>query len=200
LFAVAINNGENCCYLRQVLKLARFKKRETFFFPSIIKLTRITCLHRHRLPQTDSKLTQKLVTNNEFIVQRVCVLFLSQTILFLAAVGSVIGQYHVYENGEGQQDVAYDSPLSPGSFTGTTYEGEGGSHQVYPSVGYVTPLTTSYGEPVRNSYSDPMSHYGAGDYSGASYDGGGFGNEHAHHGDRVRIRVSYDTRDICVKY
>jgi hypothetical protein len=128
----------------------------------------------------------------------VCILFLLQAILFVAGVGSVIAQYHVYENGEGQQNVGYDSPLSPtGSLTGTKYgggedvisPGGGGRYKVYPTVKYVTPQTTSYGDPVRNSYSDPTAYYGAGDYSGGIYDSG-FGNEHSRHPERVKIQVS----------
>ncbi|PNF30497.1 hypothetical protein B7P43_G10871 [Cryptotermes secundus] len=105
------------------------------------------------------------------------------TVLVLAALGSVIAQYHVYENGEGQQNVGYDSPLSPtGSFTGATYGGGGEGFEVYPTVNYVRSQTTSYGEPVRNSY------YWAGDHSGGIYDGG-FGNEYGHHPQRVKIQV-----------
>jgi hypothetical protein len=131
-----------------------------------------------------------------------------QTILFLAAVGSVTAQYHVYENGEAQQNVGYDSPLSPaGSLTGTTYgggkdiisPGVGGTYKFYPTVKYVTPQTTSYGEPVRNSYSDPTTYYGAGDYGGGIYDGG-FGNGQGDHPQRVKIQVSQDRHNIYVNW
>jgi hypothetical protein len=126
-----------------------------------------------------------------------CILFLLQTVLFLAAASSVIAQYHVYENGEGQQHVGYDSPLSPtGSLTGADYvggkgvisPGGGGRYKVYPTVKYVTPPATSYGEPVRNLYSDPTSYYGAGDHSGQNYDGG-YGNKHDDLKGRVKIQV-----------
>jgi hypothetical protein len=131
-----------------------------------------------------------------------------QTILFLAAVGSVTAQYHVHEYGEPQENVGYDSPLSPaGSLTGTTHgggkdiisSGGGGRYQFYPTVKYVTPQTTSYGEPVRNSYFDPTTYYGADDYGGGIYDGG-FGNGHGDHPQRVKIQVSQEKYNIYVKY
>lgn len=102
-----------------------------------------------------------------------CVLSLLQTLLFLAAVGSVIAPYRGYEVAEGQQDVGYESSLAGPTFGG-------GRREVYPAVKYVTPHSTGYVEPVGNLYPDPPSYYGAGDHFGVG------------HGDlprRVKIQV-----------
>jgi hypothetical protein len=118
-----------------------------------------------------------------------CIVFLLQAILFLTAVGSVIAQYHVYEYGEGQQNGGHDSSLSSAGSSA------GGRHEVYSAEPYLTPHATSYGEPVRNSYSDPTSYYEAGDHSGASYDGGPWNEDHRRPG-RVKIRVSSERREV----
>jgi hypothetical protein len=119
----------------------------------------------------------------------VFVLLLLQIALFLTAVGFVTGQYHVYEEGENEQDVVYDSP---GSLTGATFVGERavvgdgstGRYALHPTVQYVTPQVNSYGEPTGASY------IGAGDHTSVGY-GGAIGEGHGDLTGRVRIHVRF---------
>lgn len=98
---------------------------------------------------------------------------LLQTLLFVAAVASVIGLYNGYEVGEGQHNVGYESSLAGFTFGG-------GRKEVYPTAKYVTPYGTSYAEPVGNLYSHPTSYYGAGDH---------FGVGHGDLAGRIKIQV-----------
>lgn len=126
----------------------------------------------------------------------VCVLFLLQIVLFLTAGGSVIAQYHGYENGEVQQDVGYDSSLPvTGSLLGATVVGGKdvishgkGRHNLYPTVQYVTPHSSGYGEPAGNLYSDSANYYGVEEHDSHSY-GDGFGGGHGGLAGRVKIQV-----------
>ena len=115
------------------------------------------------------------------------VLLLLQIVLLLTSVSSVTGQYHVYEEGENEQDGGYDSP---GSLTGANFvdekgvvgDGSAGSYALHPTVQYVTPQVNSYGEPTGASY------YGAGDHTSVGY-GGAIREGHGDLTGRVRIHV-----------
>jgi hypothetical protein len=100
-------------------------------------------------------------------------------------VGSVTAQYQIYEEGQDEQDVGYDSP---GPLTGANFVGGKGVFSYggtfHPAVKYVTPQVTSYGEPVQTAY------YGAGDHSGVTY-GGAFGEGHGDLSGRVRVQVRF---------
>jgi hypothetical protein len=115
------------------------------------------------------------------------VLLLLQIVLLLTAVGSVTGQYHVYEEGENEQDVGYDSP---GSLTGANFEGgrgvvgygSAGTYELHPTVQHLTPQVNSYGEPTGTTY------YGADDHTSVQY-GGAIGEGHGDLAGRVRVQV-----------
>jgi hypothetical protein len=116
-------------------------------------------------------------------------LLVLQTVLLLTAVGSVTGQYHVYEEGENEQDVRY---YSPGSLTSANFEGGRGfvdyggaaSYTVHPTVKYVTPQVNSYEVPTGAAY------YDAGDHTSVGY-GGAIGGRHGDLTGRVRIQVRF---------
>lgn len=107
--------------------------------------------------------------------------------LLLTAVGTVTGQYHVYEEGQNEQDVGYDSP---GPLTGANFErgrgvvgyGSAGRYELHPTVQYVTPQVNSYGEPTGATY------YGADDHTNVHY-GGAIGEGHGDLAGRVRVQV-----------
>ena len=111
------------------------------------------------------------------------VLLLLQIVLLLTAVGSVTGQYHVYE----EEGVGYDSP---GALAGANFEGargvvgygDAGRYADHPTVQYVTPHVNSYGEPTGATY------YGAGDHTSVGY-GGAIGEGHGDLTGRVRVQV-----------
>jgi len=110
-------------------------------------------------------------------------------VLLVTAVSSVAGQYHVYEEGENEQDVAYDSP---GSLTGASFEGGRGvasygsadNYAFRPTVQYGTPQVNSYGESTGTTY------YGAGDHTNVGY-GGAIGEGHGDLAERVRVQVRW---------
>lgn len=115
------------------------------------------------------------------------VLLLLQIVLLLTAVGFVTGQYHVYEEGENEQNAGYESS---GSLTSANFGGERGVdgygsegiYAVHPTVRYVTPKVNSYGEPTRVTY------YGADDHTSVGY-GGAIGEGHGYLTGRVRVQV-----------
>jgi hypothetical protein len=119
----------------------------------------------------------------------VCVLLLLQIVLLLTAVGSVTGQYHVYEEGESGRDAGH---YSPGSLTSANFDGErdvfgydgAGIDPSHPTAQYVTPQLSSYGVPTRQVY------YEAGDHSGVGY-GGAVGGRYGDPADRVRVQVRF---------
>jgi hypothetical protein len=112
-----------------------------------------------------------------------------QIVLLLTAVGSVTGQYQIYEEGENEQDVGYHSP---GSLTDANFEGvrgvvgygSAGTYPVRPTAQYVTPQLNSYGEPTGANY------HGAGDHSNVRY-GGAIGVGHGDLAGRVRVQVRF---------
>jgi hypothetical protein len=93
----------------------------------------------------------------------------------------------VYEEGESEQDVGYDSP---GSLTGANFDGgrgvvdygSAGRYALHPTVQYVTPQVNSYGEPTGENY------YGAGDHTSVRY-GGAIGEGHGDLTGRIRVQV-----------
>ena len=122
------------------------------------------------------------------------VLLLLQIVLLLTAVGSVTGQYHVYEEGE-NEGVGNESP---GSLTGANFEGGrgiagyggAGIYALPPTVQYVTPHVNSYGEPTGATY------YDAADHTSVQY-GGAIGEGHGDLTGRVRVQVrSKETQHV----
>jgi len=117
----------------------------------------------------------------------VFVLLLLQIVLFLTAVGSLTGQYHVYEEGENEEGVGNESPAS---LTGASFEGArgiagyggAGTYAQHPSVQYVTPHVNSYGELTGTNYYDP------GDHTSVRY-GGAIAEGHGDLSGRVRVQV-----------
>jgi hypothetical protein len=101
----------------------------------------------------------------------------------------VTAQYHVYEEGQDELDGGYHSP---GPQTGADFvggngvfsDGGAGRYTFNPTVKYVTPQVTSYGEPAGTAY------YGAGDHSSVGY-GGAFGEGPGDLTGRVRVQVRF---------